>query len=95
MAISPVVTHTAETLQLAKSISSPFKTLASSGQVSSNGTPNPPAAAGAAPSTGNVPTMDLAEQMNEEEKKKYVKGMISATNSSIPCFADCCLPLPR
>ncbi|CAM1508486.1 Fc.00g053340.m01.CDS01 [Cosmosporella sp. VM-42] len=67
MALSPVVTHTTETIQhLSRS---PLKNLAS-GQTSSNGTPLPPPVA-----PPQLPTtLDLAEQMNEEEKRKYAKG---------------------
>lgn len=70
MAVSPVVTYTAGSQSQAKPVSSPLKTLATtSGQTSSNGTPRPVPAPAAA-----LATMDLAEQMNEEEKRKYVKG---------------------
>ena len=74
MAVSPVVTHTAESVraQSTRAAASPFKTL-TSGPTSSNGTPRP-----APTSTAHVvtlpTTLDLAEQMNEEEKRKYVKG---------------------
>ncbi len=69
MAVSPVVTQTAEGSSL-RVIGSPLKNLAS-GPTSSNGTPKPTPA----PSTPQVPpTLDLAEQMNDEEKRKYVKG---------------------
>jgi cyclin-dependent kinase 7 len=72
MALSPVVTHTVESLQNPRSISSPLKTLVSSGQASSNGTPKP---APSAQALAALPaTADLAEQMNDEEKRKYVKG---------------------
>lgn len=84
MALSPVVTTTSsasnpqlENIQTLRPVSSPLKNLASgSGQTSSNGTPKP-ALAPAPVSTGQQalpPTLDLAEQMNEEEKRKYVKG---------------------
>jgi cyclin-dependent kinase 7 len=77
MTLSPVVTHTAETVQqnqlLTRAISSPFKNVASGHTSSSNGTPRPPA-----PTTytaAQLPaTLDLAEQMNDEEKRKWVKG---------------------
>lgn len=74
MTTSPVVTHAAETVQqnqlLARAISSPLKNAASGHTSSSNGTPRPVA---------HVPpqlpaTLDLAEQMNDEEKRKWVKG---------------------
>lgn len=72
MAVSPLVTHTAESIQsLPRTLGSPLKNLTSN-PTSSNGTPKP------APVT-SVPvtlpkTLDLAEQMNEEEKRKYAKG---------------------
>ncbi|KAK2590931.1 TFIIH complex serine/threonine-protein kinase subunit kin28 [Conoideocrella luteorostrata] len=69
MAVSPVVTVTKEqTLTLG----SPLKNLAS-GQTSSNGTPKPAAPPPTSAAT-LPPTLDLAEQMNEEEKRKYAKG---------------------
>lgn len=72
MAVSPVVTYTAETVrQHSRPVSSPLKIIAS-GQTSSDGTPRPalpPTSAATLPVT-----MDLAEQMNEEEKRQYVKG---------------------
>jgi cyclin-dependent kinase 7 len=83
MALSPVVTQTAESAtqqQALRSISSPLKTVSSS---SNNGTPKPPgvpkqaATAMPAAATAGLPlasNLDLAEQMNEEEKRKYVKG---------------------
>jgi cyclin-dependent kinase 7 len=69
MAVSPVVTLTHEQV---RSLASPLKSLAS-GQTSSNGTPKP---AVVAPASGATlpPTLDLSEQMNEEEKRKYAKG---------------------
>lgn len=86
MTLSPVVTQTTEAAQLSsRPLSSPFKTLAS-GQTSSSGTPKLSGAAGAAPTSAPLaasavakaasvpPTLDLAEQMNLEEKRKYVKG---------------------
>ncbi|RFU79716.1 serine threonine- kinase [Trichoderma arundinaceum] len=81
MALSPVVTTTSsapnqtiENLQTIRAVSSPLKNLASgSGQTSSNGTPKP-APVPASTSQTLPPTLDLAEQMNEEEKRKYVKG---------------------
>lgn len=71
MTLSPVVTTTQSNEGGSiRAIGSPFKNLAS-GTNSSNGTPKPtpPTSAPAAP-----PTLDVAEQMNEEEKRKYVKG---------------------
>ncbi|KAI0598066.1 kinase-like domain-containing protein [Biscogniauxia sp. FL1348] len=74
MAVSPLVIHPTDALQHPKSLSSPLKTAATSAQTSSNGTPlasqvapNPAAAVQSA-------SLDLAEQLNEEEKRKYVKG---------------------
>lgn len=70
MALSPVVTHTAESNS--QPTRSPLKNLAS-GPASSNGTPRPTPSAGAPPP--QVPaTLDVAEQMNEDEKKKWAKG---------------------
>ncbi|KAF7555519.1 hypothetical protein G7046_g6537 [Stylonectria norvegica] len=74
MAVSPVVTHTASTTQqLPRAVSSPLKT-APSGSASSNGTPLLGAGATSAPSAMLPTTLDVAEQMNLEEKRKYVKG---------------------
>ncbi len=71
MAVSPVVTTTTTAAHdLPRSVSSPLKNLAS-GPASSNGTPKPAPVGGA---TTLPPTLDLAEQMNEEEKRKYAKG---------------------
>lgn len=83
MTLSPVVTHTAESIraQGARAASSPFKTLTSN-PTSSNGTPRP-----APPPTAHAATLpatlDLAEQMNEEEKRKYVKG-VAPTPRTVP-----------
>ncbi|EGX92527.1 serine/threonine-protein kinase [Cordyceps militaris CM01] len=72
MALSPVVTATQSTDGTSiRAIGSPYKNLASGTNSSSNGTPKP------APPTSVPqlpPTLDVAEQMNEEEKRKYVKG---------------------
>lgn len=78
MAVSPVVAVTAQ--ELPRPVSSPLKSALASGQTSSDGTPRPaPAAASssaaaAAAAATLPPTLDLAEQMNEEEKRKYAKG---------------------
>ncbi|KAF5025435.1 hypothetical protein F66182_2495, partial [Fusarium sp. NRRL 66182] len=75
MALSPVVTHTVEAAQpqnLGRAISSPLKNVTSQTS-SSNGTPKPPLTSAPAPAS-NPTTLDLAEQMNDEEKRKYVKG---------------------
>lgn len=73
MAVSPVVTVTHEQT---RTLASPLKNVAS-GSASSNGTPRPavkaPTSSSSAPTV--PPTLDLAEQMNEEEKRKYAKGM--------------------
>ncbi|CVK89793.1 probable cyclin-dependent ser/thr protein kinase KIN28 [Fusarium fujikuroi] len=75
MALSPVVTHTVEATQpqsFGRAISSPLKNVTSQTS-SSNGTPMPPVTSAPAP-TSIPTTLDLAEQMNDEEKRKYVKG---------------------
>ncbi|KAI0408185.1 Pkinase-domain-containing protein [Xylaria palmicola] len=74
MAVSPLILHPTSALQSARAVSSPLKNTTSA-QTSSNGTPLatqvvPNAAAAAAQST----SLDLAEQLNEDEKRKYVKG---------------------
>ncbi|KAI0977359.1 kinase-like domain-containing protein [Xylaria arbuscula] len=73
MAVSPLVLHPTSALQNSRALSSPLK-IAASAQTSSNGTPLAtqvvPNAAAAAQST----TLDLAEQLNEDEKRKYIKG---------------------
>jgi cyclin-dependent kinase 7 len=69
MAVSPVVTHTVDRSRTA---ASPLKIIGASTQTSANGTPQP---APSAEAVANLPpTLDLAEQMNDEEKRKYVKG---------------------
>ncbi|KAJ1329393.1 cyclin-dependent kinase 7 [Microdochium nivale] len=82
MAVSPVISYPSDALQPqptrhATGISSPLK-LVSSAQPSSNGTPVP-SAARQPPASTSAPalpaaTLDLAEQLNEEEKRKYFKG---------------------
>ncbi|KAI1853490.1 hypothetical protein JX266_001474 [Neoarthrinium moseri] len=74
MAVSPMVLYPTDALQNAniRAASSPLKN-ASSAQASSNGTPAAtvvPNAAAAVQST----SLDIAEQLNEDEKRKYVKG---------------------
>ncbi|KAI1486219.1 kinase-like domain-containing protein [Biscogniauxia mediterranea] len=74
MVVSPLPMHPTDALQHAKSLSSPLKTAATSAQTSSNGTP---LASQVAPNTAAAvqsASLDLAEQLNEEEKRKYVKG---------------------
>ncbi len=75
MAVSPLILPPTSALQNGRTVSSPLKNAASA-QTSSNGTPQatqvvPDAAAGAAQSA----SLDLAEQLNEDEKRKYVKGL--------------------
>lgn len=76
MAVSPVVAVTAQ--ELPRPVSSPLKSALASGQTSSDGTPRPAPAASSSSAAGAAatlpPTLDLAEQMNEEEKRKYAKG---------------------
>lgn len=83
MAVSPVVSYPSDALhplphQHATGIGSPLKNLISA-QASSNGTPshNAPAPQSlkptSAPSLAGA-TLDLSEQLNEEEKRKYFKG---------------------
>lgn len=78
MAVSPMVLQPSEVLQTANAAtarpaSSPLKNT-NSAVASSTGTP-------AATVTPNVnvavqsASLDLAEQLNEEEKRKYVKGL--------------------
>jgi cyclin-dependent kinase 7 len=84
MALSPVVTHTVEAAQpqsLGRAISSPLKNVTSQTS-SSNGTPMPPVTSAPAP-TSIPTTLDLAEQMNDEEKRKYVKGMVQHWTSEV------------
>ncbi|KAI4868338.1 Pkinase-domain-containing protein [Hypoxylon rubiginosum] len=75
MAVSPLVMHPTDALQNPRSASSPLKN-ASSAQASSNGTPSAaPVAPNVSAAAAALPaSMDLAEQLNEEEKRKYVKG---------------------
>ncbi|KAJ2968972.1 hypothetical protein NQ176_g8913 [Zarea fungicola] len=71
MVLSPVVTATQSNEGTSiRAIGSPYKNLASGTNSSSNGTPKPtpPTSASTLPQT-----LDVAEQMNEEEKRKYVK----------------------
>lgn len=76
MAVSPVVTHTSERTQ---HVMSPLKIVGASAQTSTNGTPKPTASTGE--TIANLPaTLDLAEQMNDDEKRKYVKGTCSGAS---------------
>lgn len=80
MTLSPVVTHTAEATQrqpqTLRAISSPLKMVTSGQTSSSNGTPMPVVAPAASQPSAVPATLDLAEQMNDEEKRKYVKGSV-------------------
>ncbi|KAI1138984.1 serine/threonine-protein kinase [Hypoxylon sp. FL0543] len=73
MAVSPVVVHPTDALQNPRSVSSPLKN-ATSAQASSNGTPVAAPVAANPSATLLSTSLDLAEQLNEEEKRKYVKG---------------------
>ncbi|KAI0012856.1 Pkinase-domain-containing protein [Xylariaceae sp. FL0662B] len=73
MAVSPLVAHPTDALQNPRSVSSPLKN-ANSAQASSNGTPSAAQAATQPAATNQSTYLDLAEQLNEEEKRKYVKG---------------------
>jgi cyclin-dependent kinase 7 len=84
MAVSPLVMHPTDALQHtnAKAASSPLKN-ANSAQASSNGTPLAvPNATAAVQST----TLDLAEQLNEDEKRKYIKGMVALSSRHMQIF---------
>ncbi|KAH8879626.1 Pkinase-domain-containing protein [Thozetella sp. PMI_491] len=71
MAVSPLVAHPTDALRLSRPGTSPLKRQASA-VPSSNGTPRPQRTTD---HEVRLPTtLDLAEQMNEEEKRKYVKG---------------------
>lgn len=74
MAVSPLIMHPTDALQNpSRAVSSPLKNV-SSAQASSNGTPLPNAVAPNAAAAVQSSSLDLAEQLNEEEKRKYVKG---------------------
>ena len=70
MALSPVVTHTASS---SRAVSSPLRVIGSGQTTNASGTPKPTAASG--PAT-IPPSLDLAEQANEEVKRLYIKGKI-------------------
>lgn len=83
MAVSPLVMHPQDALQNqpnsgTRAVSSPLKNVSST-QGSASGTPQPnlvvPNAAAAVQST----SLDLAEQRNEDERRKYVKGKLHYT----------------
>lgn len=75
MAVSPLIMHPTDALHNpnTRAVSSPLKNV-SSAQASSNGTPLPNAVAPNAAAAVQSSSLDLAEQLNEEEKRKYVKG---------------------
>jgi cyclin-dependent kinase 7 len=75
MAVSPMVLHPSDALQniTARPASSPLKNVHSA-VASSNGTPATTVAPNASAAIQSA-SLDLAEQLNEEEKRKYVKGM--------------------
>lgn len=78
MGASPLVVPPTDVLQAARATSSPFKRQASSAVPSSNGTPRlalgTRSAAGPQDGGSLAMTLDPIEQMNEDEKRKYVKG---------------------
>ncbi|KAI1818058.1 Pkinase-domain-containing protein [Poronia punctata] len=77
MAVSPLVMHPTDALQNAKAVSSPLKNATSaqaSAQASSNGTPLATQVVPNAAAAVQLAALDLAEQLNEDEKRKYVKG---------------------
>lgn len=69
-----MVVHPTDALPNPRSLSSPLKTVTSA-QASSNGTPVVSTAAPNVVAAAQATSLDLAEQLNEEEKRKYVKGM--------------------
>ncbi|RYP24525.1 hypothetical protein DL765_000545 [Monosporascus sp. GIB2] len=75
MAVSPLIMQPTDALQNpgTRPVSSPLKN-ASSAQASSNSTPLPNPVAPNAAAAIQSSSLDLAEQLNEEEKRKYVKG---------------------
>ena len=79
MAVSPMVVHPTDPRPSTSSraVSSPLKAasaVAGSNQPSSTGTPQPPVAPNVTAAAIQSASMDLAEQLNDEEKRKYVKG---------------------
>ncbi|KAI1075212.1 kinase-like domain-containing protein [Whalleya microplaca] len=73
MAVSPLVSHPTDALQNPTSASSPLKNVNST-QASSNGTPLGAQVAPNPAAASQSTYLDLAEQLNEEEKRKYTKG---------------------
>lgn len=78
MAASPLVLPPSNPLQSSlKTLASPLRRQSSAVPSSANGTPRssrPPGQTAQPPQPSQPPTMDLAEQMNMEERRKYVKG---------------------
>lgn len=77
MAASPLVVPSSN--PLLKTAPSPLRRQTSAHPSSANGTPQasrPAGQNGQNGQGGQTPMMDLAEQMNLEERRKYVKGMI-------------------
>ncbi|ROT43124.1 serine/threonine-protein kinase crk1 [Sodiomyces alkalinus F11] len=73
MSASPLVLRPTEAIKPTSTISSPNKHV--SNQPSSSATPQRTDEAKAISKPSSlVPTLDLAEQMNEDEKRKYIKG---------------------
>ena len=89
MAVSPLIVPPTSALQNGRAVSSPLKNV-SSAQASSNGTPLAtqvvPNATAAAQST----SLDLAEQLNEDEKRKYAKGSVPLPHNANVLLASCC-----
>ncbi|ORY72001.1 kinase-like domain-containing protein [Pseudomassariella vexata] len=75
MAVSPLVKHPTDALQqvTARAVSSPLKN-ANSAQASSNGTPLSVSVVPNASAAMQSASLDIAERMNEDEKRKYVRG---------------------
>ncbi|KAI0123115.1 serine/threonine-protein kinase [Xylariales sp. AK1849] len=75
MAVSPVIVYPTDALQQThlRAASSPLK-IVSSAQASSNGTPLAASVIPNATAAAQSTSLDLAEQLNEDEKRKYVKG---------------------
>lgn len=93
MAASPLVLPPANPVQPSlKTLASPLRRQSSAVPSSANGTPRssrPAGQPGQPPHPAQPPTMDLAEQMNMEERRKYVKGACPTR------LATCHPPPPR
>lgn len=77
MAVSPLVAPPSNPLQSSASLKtapSPLRQQASTYPSSANGTPQASRPSAQSAQAGQAPMMDLAEQMNLEERRKYVKG---------------------